>query len=251
MRIVQHELKWIAPLALAAAALSPAPGAAATLFYNGDANSTQGNFLDCHGCRAPEGVKIYDDFQIAAGQQWDLTALYGNYITQSQYDIVDPSMATWEIRQGISQGNSGTLLASGDASLTVTPQGLSNGLFEYTMQVDIPALNLGPGQYWMTLAPDFTSVETFVDATSGTNGVNQITDGQSYVAGWVFTPIESVGGYLHQFTGQSNYDFSYGIVGTETSTLPTPEPASYRMIVGALAIAASAGLGKLRQRRMQ
>src|SRR5437762_4481285 len=96
------------------------PASAATLFFNGDPNggNINGNFLDCSTCRSSEGVRVYDDFQVT-GAGWHVTGLFGDYFTMSPGN--QPTNGLWEIRQNVSQGNSGTLIAGGSASLTVTP----------------------------------------------------------------------------------------------------------------------------------
>jgi hypothetical protein len=66
---------------------------AATLFYNGPPNGAGG---------------------------WQVTGLFGNYFVTTTTPVYPPT-AAWEIRQGIGQGNPGTLVGSGPGSLTLLP----------------------------------------------------------------------------------------------------------------------------------
>ena len=223
------------------------PAAAATLFFNGDPNggNINGNFLDCSTCRSAQGVRVYDDFQVT-GAGWHVTGLFGDYFTQQPGN--QPANGLWEIRQNVSQGNSGTLIAGGSASLTVTPMGMpvngSASFSYYGISVNIAPLDLAPGTYWMNLAPNAFLNETFLVGTEGTNGVAPLIDGASFVIGTYWPSMQSIGGYLNQFTGHSQYDFSYGVTGTALSA-PTPEPGTALLLGSVL----TAGALLLRRRR--
>jgi hypothetical protein len=213
------------------------------LFYNGDPDfgTNGGNFLDCDNCRSASGVEVYDDFQISSGL-WDVTGIFGNYETLVSSPL--PTTAHWEIREGVSQGNGGTLLASGTANVNITanpvPAAGSTSDSYWNISAAIGSVILGPGTYWVTLAPNASSNETYLIGTDGANGVDSLIDGTSYVNGTYFT-WQNVGNYEQPFTGSSAYDFSYGLTGT------VPEPSSLLMLGAALA--AIAGVVRKRQFR--
>jgi hypothetical protein len=229
----------LAPLhaaALIAVWLVP-PASAGTLFFNGDPNGGNigGSFLDCSTCRSTQGVRIYDDFHVT-GSTWHVTGLFGDYFMMSPGFL--PTSGLWEIRQNVSQGNSGTLIAGGSAPLTLTPMSTppngSASFHYFGISLDIAALDLAPGTYWMNLAPDALFNETFLVGTEGANGVAPLIDGASFVIGTYWPSMQSVGGYLNPFTGHSQYDFAYGVIGTAEAA-GTPEPASALLLGSALA----------------
>ncbi len=236
-------------LALGLAILTLPALADTTIFFNGVPNfggATDGNganFLDCSTCRSAAGVEIYDDFVVPTGQLWTIDSLFGNYMLFANTPI--PTSATWALVQGISQGNGGTVLASGAAAISAlaiaTPPGGNASDFYYKFTANITPTALGPGTYWMMLAPASSANETYLIGTDGTSGVNPVTDGTSYANGTYFT-YQNIGAYEHPFSGFSNYDFSYGAIGTTTAL--TPEPGA-----GMLALAGSILVFGLRRRR--
>jgi hypothetical protein len=70
---------------------------------------------------------------------------------------VEPPQIEWSVSTGISQGNAGTVIASGISQATLTPTGRSwNGMNEYTVLGRLNAgetFTLSPGHYWMTAIP--------------------------------------------------------------------------------------------------
>src|SRR5205809_3442620 len=86
------------------------PGA---LWYNGDFNGVNG-LANEENTSLGDGQypRVYDDFNVPSGG-WTLTSVFSDNLENT---VV--SGATWEIRQGISEGNGGTLIASG---MTMTP----------------------------------------------------------------------------------------------------------------------------------
>ena len=85
------------------------------------------------------------------------------------------SSATWEIRQGVSAGNGGTLIASGT---TLTPQVTATGrsgfgFIEFMVQVNDLDVHLDPGTYWLNVTPvdNLDGGRSFDSTTSGGNCV--------------------------------------------------------------------------------
>ena len=81
--------------------------------------------------------------------------------------------AYWEIRSGLTAGNGGTLLASGDGTDTTTNTGQTftgiPGLSipVYTNEVNGLSVTLGPGTYWLAVAPDVSNQNSYIVTTSG------------------------------------------------------------------------------------
>lgn len=209
---------------------------AATLFYNGTPDVTQnGNLLDCSNCRSSLGEYVYDNF--TASSTWSVSGLFGNYFVFSGSAI--PTSATWVIRQGISQGVDGTVVATGSSSWTTqsitTPPGGSTSYQYFQGSLSIANLTLGPGNYWLAISPNTfdAGTDAFVLGAFGAAGTNSIIDGTSFKIGTYDAHMQNIGAYLQPFTGHSNYDWSYGVNGTAA----TPEPASALLVIAGLALA--------------
>ena len=75
---------------------------------------------------------------------------------------VDPAQAYWEIREGVSQGNNGTLVASGTSAALYSPTGRSLvGFFEFTTLVKGINVPLQAGTYWLSVVPECTNTNDY------------------------------------------------------------------------------------------
>jgi len=113
-------------------------------------------------------------------------ATYQNFVTTGSVAVaglstnnlsqLTPTALYWEIRSGVSEGNGGTLLASGSATgnnFLQTPTGRSGfGYTEYT-DVGLASVNLTAGTYWEAVVPVCTTCagRSF---NSNTFGLNQV-----------------------------------------------------------------------------
>jgi hypothetical protein len=231
-------------LALAAALVlnttaiaQPPPG---SLWYNGDWDFNNG--LPNERNTAVTQAAVYDDFNVTA-PGWHVTAL----VSDNAFFNVVVTAADWEIRTGVSEGNGGTLVASGTTNAPlITPTGRLVEFVEY--MVEVPGLNvflpmLPSGQhYWLNVTPVGDGTGSWWNSTtSGTHCVGTPC-GNDQNAFWNSTYF---GTY---FTSTSNegqpYDYSMGVIGTVV-----PEPATVALVtcgVGALLIALRRrrGMGK-------
>ena len=127
------------------------------IFYAGDfdINNPNANGLanenDAIVGGNPYGAATYENF-IIGGTTANVTGLYTNTLS-----MLSPASAYWEIRTGISEGNGGTLVASGTgsgANFSQTPTGRSGfGFNEYTDLVSGLNIDLPVGLYWMAVVP--------------------------------------------------------------------------------------------------
>jgi hypothetical protein len=151
-------------LVLSAALCGPA-AQAGTLWYNGDWDGRDALTNET----GHNNGAVYDNFVVPAGQTYTLTGAFSNDFARGLSRI---TTAAWEIRSGMSAGNGGALLFSGDGAVTKTATGRSTnfgGFFvynEFTMQVSLPSVVLGPGTYWLAVIPDATGNGDNVDADS-------------------------------------------------------------------------------------
>src|ERR1700730_9658735 len=201
-------------LVLNTTAIAQAPPG--SLWYNGDLNYV--NALPNEQNTFYSQAAVYDNFDVTAPLGWHVTAVFSDNIITADTAIAG---ADWEIRSGVSEGNAGTLIASGT---TNAPLVTHTGRFfldtpEY--MVEITGLNvflpmLPSGQYyWLNVTPvgygHGSSANTTTTCVScvGTPCGN---DGNT------FFNSTSFGVY---FGGPSNTDFSKGVIGNVV-----PEPAT-------------------------
>ena len=80
-----------------------------------------------------------------------MTGILFNILATAAFD---PFTATYDIRQGISEGNGGTDVSSGSATIAVAATGRNAfGLYEYTITATFSTVTLVPGEYSFTLEP--------------------------------------------------------------------------------------------------
>jgi hypothetical protein len=178
------------------------PAAADTLWYNGDFSGI-GN-LD-NGINTVIGNSlVYDDFMVTGGG-WVVTSVWSNNLMS-----YSTTQASWEIRSGMSDGNGGTLVASGTGPATQTLTGRQYSVPEYTIQVSGLNVSLAPGTYWLNVSPIASgSGGSYNSMTSGANAIGQPAgnDGNS-----LWTSVHyGYPGYTARYGG---YDFSMGVGGT-------------------------------------
>ena len=102
-------------------------------------------------------------FDVPKTEQWKVIGLFTNDF--STVNLIDPEQANWSISSGVTEGNCGTTLASGNTHASFKPTGRSAfGETEYTTLVKIQAAHLQPGRYWLTTIPECTKGSACSDA---------------------------------------------------------------------------------------
>ena len=236
MRATLPALFVAAAFVLNTTAIAQAPPG--SLWYNGDWNGENAlsNERD-DGLGFGQYAHVFDDFNVTAPLGWDVTAVFSDNLMPPGQPIT--AGADWEIRTDVSEGNAGTLIASGTTnSPLVTPTG--RGGFGYTeYMVEVTGLNvflpiLPSGQhYWLNVTPVGNGMgRSFNSDTSGTHCVGTPCGNN----GNAFFDSNFFGAY---FTSTSNEgqpgDFSNGVIGTVV-----PEPTTVALLTcgaGALLIA--------------
>ncbi len=193
------------------------------LFYGGDLdlNDPNQNGLanenDALVGGNPYGAAVYQNFTLSSNST--ATGLFSNNLSG-----LNPTTAYWEIRTGVSEGNGGTLVASGTGATSNVATGRSDfGFVEYRNEVDGLSLNLNGGtQYWMTVVPNDPNNpnRSYNSNTDGLNSVGTQTSGQQF---WNSSYFGA------NFTNTNNEGvfniFSQGVIGTTV-----PEPSSLIML---------------------
>lgn len=169
----------------------PPPICKPCLFYGGDVYQNDPNsaaFAD-EDTLLVSDTSTYGSVIIPAGKS---ATIEGLFFQMSSGDAeFDAKTASYDIREGVSEGNGGTSLASGSGPAHVALYG--RGQFpDYTVAVAVnPPLTLGAGQYWFNVTPQCTnsgdsncsSIAFFVyNTTQETNNVR----GNAQPAGQIF-----------------------------------------------------------------
>lgn len=127
----------------------------------------------------PYGAAAYENFVVSGYQHWII-----GFWTNNLMDIT-PQTAYWELRTGVSEGNGGTIIASGTSPDQVTPTGRSwNGYNEYRNYADIGSyfIPLDPGTYWYAVVPQAPDQygRSLNTNTFGKNGTGNFIENEQY-----------------------------------------------------------------------
>jgi len=180
----------------------------------------------------PYGAATYQNFYVQN------QAVTTTHLFSSNLESITPDSGYWEIRQGVSEGNGGTLIASGtDNNPTNTPTGRSRaGYTEYNFQV-AASVNLPVGQYWFAVVPECLTCNgrSFNSNTFGLNAVGKSDSDLQYANSSYF-------GW--NFTNADNTNPPYTFPNFSNGVYVTPEPGSL-MLLGTGILG---GLGALRRK---
>jgi len=204
------------------------------IFYGGDLdlNDPNANALanenDAIVGGNPYGAATYQNFVI--NQQVGVKGLFTNNLS-----TLTPSSGYWEIRSGVSEGNGGSLIASGTesgANFLHTATGRSMfGYTEYTDAVRFTnQLFLSNGTYWFAVVPVCTTCDgrSFNSNTDGLNGIGTTMSGQQYFNSPFFNA---------DFTNANN-EGTFNVFSSGVLTFPFPEPSSIILLSSGLLAAA-------------
>ena len=212
-----------------------------SLWYNGDRNHTNG-LANERDDSVGFGLyaHVFDDFNVPAGQTWNVTSVYSNDYNNYIESGGTTTAVEWSIRQGITNGNGGTLIAGGTAgpgnfAFFFKDTG-DFGFSEYTVQALNLNIHLAPGTYFLNVTPVGNGFgRSFDSETSGLNciGTPCGNNGNSF-----FDSNEGSGSH---YGGPNPTDFSMGVIGT------VPEPPPWAMMaMGAVVLI---GVQQLRRRK--
>lgn len=207
---------WLIRADTGEATPTPTPSSTPTPTPSGDALWYNGDFNDVNGLANERNTfdtgyaSVYDDFNVPDSAGWHVTSVFSNNLASTT--IIG---ATYEIRQGVSAGNSGTLIASG---MTVTPEVVPTGrsgfgFTEYMVTISGLSVDLSQGDYFLNVTPtgNLDGNRSFDSTTSGANcvgtpcGNNQNAFFDSDLFGAFFASTADFG---------QPYDFSMGVNGT-------------------------------------
>ena len=219
------------------------PGPPGTLWYNGDLNGSPNgiglwNQIGAGFQCGPDPAQIYDDFTVPGPFAWNVTEVFSdNLIYFLGHGSFTISAAVWEIRQSVSAGNPGIVIASGftlTPTVTATGRTLYNNGFDIEYRVTVTGLNLflSPGQYWLNVTPIAGyAFADFFECDDSDFMQNSVTIGADCVG----TPcgnngnafIKSPADFWTPTTswGSQYVDFAMGVVGTSN-------PGGPKLLVG-------------------
>jgi hypothetical protein len=127
----------------------------------------------------PYGAATYQNF--VASTSIPVGGLFTNNLSQ-----LSPSSAYWEIRSGVSEGNGGSLIASGTGSgsnFMQTPTGRHGfGFTEYQDEVTNLSVDLPAGTYWFAVVPQALNQagRSFNSNTIGANRIGTEVENQQF-----------------------------------------------------------------------
>lgn len=194
------------------------------IYYGGDSdwNVTGGNisYLPVSGLGS-FGSRVFDNAEFTSAQT--VTGIFANV-------LVDPSelplytTGYWEVRSGVSEGNIGTLIASGtcggsdfNASLNGQDANSNKGVW---FSCNLPSVSLAPGTYWFSLVPQATGATKQIFEWTTSIDPPPVGTRQEFCDGYVVKP------------SCAYYDSSFYGFGSE-NTLDTSPALPYPTAGGA------------------
>lgn len=199
------------------------------LFYGGDTNTSSpadNGFANENTLLVPD-TTTWGAFTVPAGQTWTVDGLFINTIADG-YNGLDPSTSSWTIASGVSEGDGGSVVASGTSTAAGTSFNATGrfpfGFTEYTLKVKVsPAVVLSAGTYWTTIVPQCT------DSGNGSCSIAQYYFDDTFGLNR-YGPLEPANvGYFNSSYFGFNYAntcevsstgcqaFSFGVIGTGTT----------------------------------
>ena len=137
---------------------TPPPYCKPCLFYGGDFDPSGPTPNSLRNQDALTGyAAISVGFGVPPNQTWTVDGFFSNNLAQASVPELGPPEIEWSISTGVSEGNGGTVIASGITKASLTPTGRSwDNMNEYTVLGRLSAdqiFTLTPGHYWMTAVP--------------------------------------------------------------------------------------------------
>ena len=158
-------------------------------------------------------IITYVAVNIPKGITATLTGILFNVQASSNFD---PQSATYDIRQGVSDGNGGTSVASGTGNITVATTGRTFiGLSEFSVLVTLttPQALTGGEEYWFNLTPQCTDGAVDGSCSVGRIFLSNTTEMANEQFGHASPPYESfLNSSYFGFTWTNWCDASLGLV---------------------------------------
>jgi hypothetical protein len=200
-----------------------------SLWFNGDIDPNGAGGWSNEINTTVSDSRIYENFNVTDAQGWtisqmwsdDLIVLTGtsNHSGAGNGWIVES--AEWSLRSGVSQGNGGTVIASGISSVTQTFLTTFNlGNYNvYQIMVSDLSIYLPQGQYWLNVTPIGTGPGTdpnaeprsFLAVTNGSGAIGPTSTPDDSFVDSTYYGVSFQPGVV-QF-GRGNDNFSMGVAG--------------------------------------
>ncbi|MGB7583437.1 MAG: hypothetical protein WBM11_01235 [Terriglobales bacterium] len=125
------------------------------VYYGGDINLSDPN---ANGGSNENDNFISQSFSYAEVNSPKSATVSGAFSNNlASFGILDPKTATWHFRSGVSEGNGGTLLGSGDSPALITDTGRNDFGFEEYEVVTATRVAVPKGDVWFNVTPDCTN----------------------------------------------------------------------------------------------
>jgi len=138
---------------MAAPSVVPPPLCNPCIFYGGDLNP---NDINAAGMSDENTLLIVGGSQTYTAVSFpNHASVFGIVVNIQASDAFDPQVASYDVREGVTDGDGGFSIQSGTAKIQIAQTGRNFiGLFEYQLSVRFPTVTLQPGvTYWFNVEP--------------------------------------------------------------------------------------------------
>jgi len=197
--------------------------------YGGDLdpNSPNANGLASEKDVVVTDAEVVQAVIVPSGHTATMTALLANFLTIGCR--IDPKIADWDVRVGVSSGNGGTVIASGTDEAIITSTGQTAfGLQECSVNVRVPSpVPLSAGTYYFSVVPYCTEASDSICASGQRyfmsdspgqppiNGVGNVPGNNAFFnSGFFGANWQQTWGSSGACGGIGCNRFSLGVIGT-------------------------------------
>jgi hypothetical protein len=154
------------------------------LFYGGDLSPSDPNAagLSDENTLLIPGSSTYGNFNVPSSESVTVVGVLVNVQADANFD---PLTATYDIRQGVSEGDGGIEIATGSGNIAVAATGRNFiGLNEYSVAVQLTTpIVLGAGSYWFNATPTCVDGATDGSCSVGRFFISNVTGRTNSVHG--------------------------------------------------------------------
>jgi hypothetical protein len=199
------------------------------VYYGGDLNLSDPNQ---NGLANENSLFISGTYSYTEVKSPVSAHISGSFTNDLQSYPTDPATCTWAWRTGVSEGNGGTLIGSGDSKCITTPTGRSDFGFAESENLTATSVSVPAGNVWFTVIPDCQNSSDGA-CSNGSRSFGTTTDGTTNAINGTFSVKSAPSCPGSGFNGPVFDSSFFGVTFTNwcnTQGLPANSTMSYGVL---------------------